>query len=159
MNLRPFQNGNVVSADHHGAYALQISQPQTAALARQIREQLEADGAWWVKPSDEPAIQLLALTLRRLKQLDSYLERRGMMANKAGDLRPATDLMVKLVKEAQNLFDALGLTPQARMRLGVKVMAGAADLAAAIAGHSDTGGTEAKQPVVVDAKEPDHDAH
>lgn len=151
-NLQPFQEEKQLSEieegtrkrkfngrELHGVYTIELSQPGTRELAQQIQNQLEADGAAWIRQSDTLSIHLLALCLRRIKQADAHIDKVGSLTNQKGEVRPVLDLMVKLIKEAQSLADKLGLTPQSRVKLGLNTTR-AAGLAAFLA--DDKGGQD-----------------
>lgn len=145
LNLQPFQEEKQQAEieegsrkrmfngrEQHGVYTIELSQPGTRELAQQIQNQLEADGAGWIRKSDTLSIHLLALCLRRIRQADAHLDRVGSLTNQKGEIRPVTDLLIKLIKEAQSLSDKLGLTPQSRVKLGLNTTR-AAGLAAFLA--------------------------
>jgi hypothetical protein len=123
-NLRPFQVSTHRDPENHGVGCIKFTQPQTRALAEEIKVRLEEDGAFWVTDSDFLQIQVLALCLRRIGQIDRYLDQVGSLTNKKGEARPVLDLLVKLLREAQTLADSLGLTPRSRVHLGIDLLKG-----------------------------------
>jgi hypothetical protein len=115
--------GNTLSL-RHGAYSTLHLGKRAAQLAAEVRDTCPV-----YEDCDEPVVRLLALTLARVEAATKALDRIDQLANGADgiavyqselharlrqDLRGWIHTSVKLAAE-------LGLTPQARGRLGVSV--------------------------------------
>lgn len=111
-NLKQFQRRH----DQHGVYAIEVEQPATRALAEQIMDVIE--GRDLFRDSDRYAVGLLAVTLRRIRQAEAYLDERGIV-NARGGVRPVAEYLVRLLREAREYCEALGLTPRSRVKLGL----------------------------------------
>jgi hypothetical protein len=144
--------------EYHGVHQVALLQPQTRQLADQINAILSGDAGAYIRPADQVTVGLLAVALRRIKQAEEYLDKVGGLTNKQGQVRPVAELLVKLLKEARELCNTLGLTPQARARLGLNVARTSTDLAQLLAeeevGAGGRGG-EAGGPGAEMAGEPD----
>jgi hypothetical protein len=99
-------------ARRHGGQAMpdakrleQITNELTAAMPIQ-------------SPHDKAAIHLCALAIARLESVGTYLNEHGLLF-RDGRERPATVLERRLSNEARTLLAELGLTPRARVAIGV----------------------------------------
>lgn len=132
--------------DIHGVYLIDINQPQTKAIAQQISAILEGDPTGYIKKADQITVNLLAVCLRRIQQIEAYLDKAGGMTNKKGSVRPIVEYLVKLLRESREYCTTLGLSPAARAKLGAD--------SAAMLGYINPGQDEAikealKDPEVV----------
>lgn len=145
MNLRPFQQQKQEAEieagererryhgrDNHGVYEITLLQPQTRQVAAMLNGILEGEASSYIRPADQVTVGLLAVALRRIQQCEQYLDKVGSLTNAKGQLRPVTELLVRLLKEAREYCQALGLTPAARVKMGLDV-ARTFDLAEAMA--------------------------
>lgn len=108
--------------DTHGVHSSAIElQPQTRAIAEQINAIVAGDSAGFIKPCDRITVNLLATNLRRIQQAEAYLDKVGSLTNKRGAIRPVAELLIKLLREAREFCNVLGLTPAARAKLGADV--------------------------------------
>lgn len=98
-------------------------QNATKALVQQIVDVMEGDGFSHIRPADKVSVQLLATLLRRIGQAERYLDENGLVKPN-GEVRPAAEYIVRAVREARALADALGLSPAGRARLGLDVARG-----------------------------------
>jgi len=138
MNLRPFWPKE--GPDVPGVGGITLLQPQTRLLAEQLKAILEGDAATYVRPADEVALGLLAVVLRRVQQCERYLDRVGTLTTARGATRPAAELLLRLIREGRELCNSLGLTPQARARLGLNVARASTDLATLLAEEEEADG-------------------
>lgn len=130
-NLRsapPPENGNA-RARTHGAKATAKSLP-VEGRSRAIYEELarEAplrDGDGELPIHDRVAIEALALCLCRLESVATYLQMHGVLTED-GEVRPAAEHERRLRREAAEHCAALGMTPRARVALGIDLQRGAA---------------------------------
>lgn len=113
QNLKPFQRRR----DSHGAYLIKPDQPETRAVADAIVAILQGEHIQLTQ-ADEVTVGLLATVLRKVQRLDAYLEARGLV-DRQGRPRSALELYLKLIKQAAELGDRLGLNPSARAKLGI----------------------------------------
>jgi hypothetical protein len=125
------RNVHLAPREAHGAYSITPAQPETAALAERILEVLSGDGLGHVRPADRVAVELLAVALRRLQQVEASLDRAGLLTRR-GQVRPVAGLLVQLLREARAYCEALGMTPLARAKLGLET-GRALDVAALLA--------------------------
>lgn len=73
--------------------------------------------------ADRTAVELLALCLARLESIARYVELHGLLTD-AGEVRPCVELERRLRVEAAGHCADLGLTPRARVALGVDLARG-----------------------------------
>ena len=145
MNLRPFQQQKqeveieagererrFSGRDYHGAYEITLLQPKTRQVAAMLNGILEGEASSYIRPADQVTVGLLAVALRRIQQCEQYLDKVGSLTNAKGQIRPVAELLVRLLKEAREYCQALGLTPAARVKMGLDV-ARTFDLAEAMA--------------------------
>ena len=104
--------------ERHGVYAMNLAQPETQALTQHILDILAGDNLGHIRPSDRVTAELLAITLRRVRQCEAYLDRHGLTGAK-GALRPVAQLLTRLLAEARAFCEALAMTPAARAKLGL----------------------------------------
>jgi hypothetical protein len=118
-----FPQGNSLSL-RHGAYSSLHLGKRAAQLAAEIR-----DVAPVYEDADEPVVRLLALTLSRVEAATKALDRIDEIANSGDKLGVfQSELYARLRQDLRGwihtsvkLAAELGLTPQARGRLGVSV--------------------------------------
>ncbi|HEV2924667.1 MAG TPA: P27 family phage terminase small subunit [Solirubrobacteraceae bacterium] len=118
----------------HGAKA-QVLPARIEATARAIDKVLEEapvrnpDGR--VPIHDRGVIEMLAVVRCRLEDVGRWLDERGVMNPKTGKPQSAALWERRLQSQALRLEKELGMTPQARAKLGVN-LARTADLAQAM---------------------------
>lgn len=144
------QGGNPTPANtfarSHGGYA-EIARERVDARVAVLLEALAedaplraADGS--LPREDTAVVHMLATVLCRLETIETYLTMNGLLDAK-GNVRPAAELARRMRREAFDLFDAMGMSPRSRAKLGLDLAdaAGKApDLAAAMAGRPQEGG-------------------
>ncbi|MEW6183046.1 MAG: hypothetical protein AB1500_07700 [Bacillota bacterium] len=118
-NLMQYSN-KPAKRDRHGVHSLTLWQAETQAIASQIKQLLEAEGATWIRESDNVTITCLALCLRRLSRIGEYLQK-ATLTNKRGQTRPLVHLELQYLTQAEGLANSLGLSPQSRVKLGVEL--------------------------------------
>lgn len=128
--------------EYSGVHTIDINQPATRAIAEQIHGILEGDSSAFIKPCDQISVNLLAVCLRRIQQIEAYLDKVGGMTNKKGSVRPIVEYLVKLLREAREYCNSLGLSPTARAKLGAD--------SAAMLGHIRPGEDEAIREALKD---------
>jgi len=142
MNQTPAQRANLKAAppapvgnEHrnlHSARATAATLPvdEHAERIRAIlREQVplrDADGS--VPAADEVAIQLLALCMARIERVAAWINEHGEMDSR-NRLRPVVETERRLRNEARAHLAELGLTPRARVLIGLALQHGATTFA------------------------------
>ena len=111
----PFERGNT-AALRYGAQATVALGPRVNELADDLRELVPG-----YAPSDEPAVRLLALSFARSERAEVTLEAAG--PDEMGRLRQDS---LGWANAARRLLNDLGMTPTARVRLGLNVARGQA---------------------------------
>jgi hypothetical protein len=123
----PFERGNT-AGQRHGAHSDRALDP----IAREIRDELLESGPdYLAEPSYAPAVAALARSEAQIVLLARWIEERGLL-DEGGAPRGAVDLLLRVERAAQNLRNALGLTPLAREKLGRDVAGTKFDLARAM---------------------------
>lgn len=74
-----------------------------------------------IGPTDRMSVELFARTLAKVELLDRFFSANGLFEELEGSPRPAVKLWVQLMQLALRWCEALGLTPSARIRLGLGV--------------------------------------
>ncbi len=82
-------------------------------------EAICASDAPWIAPTDQPLLAELAGVLNGLAYTRPWLEEHGYL-DRRGAPRAAAKLYLRQVRLAGELAHRLGLTPQARVKLGLK---------------------------------------
>lgn len=103
----------------HGAYAPAALAPRVAALAAEIAELVPV-----CAPADRPLIKLLAWQLARVEAVNAWLDTAGIFDAK-GTPQPILARLGTWETQAARLLDQLGMSPTARVRLGVDLVRGA----------------------------------
>lgn len=112
--VEPAGPENARAATHH-AYSARALAPRVGELTDELRSVVPN-----CQPADEPTIKLLALMLAKVEAISAWIDERGLFRNEAkGELWPVLAAQSKWVNTAARLADQLGLTPTARVRLGV----------------------------------------
>lgn len=117
--------------EQHGAHSVRLGDPIVQKKREEITALLEGDLGALLKPADQTTVWLLAANLRQQELLIKHLEKQGPIT-KAGTVRPALEMLVKLQRVALDYCNALGMTPASRNRMGLKATQGT-DLAALFA--------------------------
>jgi hypothetical protein len=133
---RGFENGNTYTVTH-GSYAKLALTPR----AQQIAEWLRSVGPH-LRPIDEPALQVLGLTIAQLERAAAVLEEAGQAIDRGEDVDAWLGRIEKrgsLSKDARDwsssarrMLESLGLTPTGRAALGLDLALGAKALATTI---------------------------
>jgi hypothetical protein len=129
----PFQKGHWVSL-RHGARSERLIVPRAEEIVEELAETLPG---YLAEPSYAPALLAYATTLARIERVAAYLEaQEGGIPEVAADgqVRSATNLLLKLEARAESQRQRLGLDPLSRARLGrdvVSAQVGITDLWAA----------------------------
>jgi hypothetical protein len=133
----PFQPGHELSTKH-GAWSPRKVDPLAAEIAAEARQV-----APWLTAVDEPALKAWATCEARIHLVETWLlgrataDNAGGMLDDDGEVRGATNLLVKLETAAAGHRDRLGFTPLARARLGRDVAATKVDVARLMADLPD----------------------
>jgi len=115
----------------HGAYSETSLIPLQDKKLKLIDDILLGERAM-ISPADSIAKELLARNLAKVDLIDKFLAERGLFLNlEEGRPQPILKVYWMALNSAARLCEALGLTPAARARLGLKV-AQAVDLASQI---------------------------
>lgn len=124
--------------EHHGAHAVRWSDEPVQRKREEILRLLEGDVGAVLKPADQTTVGLLAVALRQVELLNRHLEEKGPILP-SGQVRPALEMLAKLLKVALDYAGQLGMTPVSRARLGLDVArtADIAQLLATPAGEAD----------------------
>lgn len=121
----------------HGAYSGKELIPLTESKVELINRLLTGNVPV-VGPTDQVAVELLARNLAKIEVIDRYLQVNGLFADKEGTPRSVLRIYWQAMNAAARMCDALGLTPSARIRLGLAV-AHAGDLASQMAAAKEQG--------------------
>jgi hypothetical protein len=130
-NLRktppPTPEGNR-RAVKHGGYAA-VARERLDAHVRSIYEALAADvplrdGRGELPAADHALVVLLAKCLARLEDVEANVSAYGVLDESTDDVRPAAKLERELRAEAASYLDRLGMSPKARVAIGVAVAQG-----------------------------------
>lgn len=138
----------------HGAYA-RVAEERLDDKAQRVFDALAADApvrgpGGGLPAHDAVAVRLLAETLCRLEDVQAWIAEHGVFDvrpkrkaknphnrarsrehRKSKDPMRAIEMEDRLMRRAQDMLDALGMTPRSRVKLGLD-MARAADLATAM---------------------------
>lgn len=99
---------------------------------------MEGDGRRrHISPTDKVMVELLAVTLRCIRQVEEHLNSNGLVASD-GVVRPAAEYLVRLLREARACCEALVMTQPAQTRPALDRVLAAAPSAFS-AGHSSPG--------------------
>lgn len=126
-NLR--RGGPITPANalRHGGHAtarvLPVDGKARAIYALLAEEAPLRDQAGGLPAADRTAVELLALCLARLESIARYVELHGLLAED-GEVRPCVELERRLRVEAAGHCADLGLTPRARVVLGLQLQRG-----------------------------------
>jgi phage terminase small subunit len=107
----------------HGGYA-RIAGEQMEAKAREVFEALAGDAplrdtGGGLPAADTLAVRMLAECLVRLDRVAADVRDHGWKDERTGDQRPVIELETRLRAEALTWARELGMTPAARVRLGL----------------------------------------
>ena len=128
----PFETGNF-AARKHGATSDRLVGP----LAQEIRDELLESGPDYLRePSYAPAVAALARLEAQIVLLARWIEERGLL-DEGGAPPGAVDLLLRVERAAQNLRNALGLTPLSRAKLGQAIAGTRFDLARAMMAEAE----------------------
>jgi len=111
----------------HGGYATHKTLP-VDSLAAELYELLELepplrDGDGALPAQDSVAVELLATCLARLRRIGEWLEENDVF-DKRGRPRSVLELERRLRAEARDHMRDLGLTPRARVAIGISLQRG-----------------------------------
>ena len=106
----------------HGALSSRLVIPRAQEIVTELAEHLPG---YLSEPSYAPAVMAYAVTLARVERVATWLEAQDgggiPELNGEGGVRPATDLLLKLERQAEAQRQRLGLDPLSRARLGKDV--------------------------------------
>jgi hypothetical protein len=119
----------------HGAYSPAKIEPRAGELVA-----VQVAVAPWLKVVDMPSVWAWARTEAAIERVSDWLAARGGELDRAGDIRPAADLLARLEARAESQRSRLGFDPLSRARLGRDVAATEVDLARIWAEESDEEG-------------------
>jgi Phage terminase, small subunit len=111
-------------AERHGAHKTLPSESVAAAIYDELANETplrEQDGA--LPAADRAAVELLSVCLARLKSIGQWIEEHGALDGK-GKPRPVIEVERRLRAEARDHLRDLGLTPRARLALGIALQRG-----------------------------------
>lgn len=93
------------------------------AIYQMVATELEGRG---LRPSDLSAVRMLAITADRYNAVVAEVERTGLviLGNRGPTVNPLIKVERDLAATYLRLADALGVTPTARVRLGLMTLAG-----------------------------------
>lgn len=112
-NLIQFQNPG------HGAYGVDAGDAAVEVLRVDIIARVEEEIGQNLRPADRVTVNLMAIALRRIELLETWLDKKGMFG-KSQELRPALGMLATLLKIAREYAADLGLSPAGRAKLGIK---------------------------------------
>jgi phage terminase small subunit len=135
----------------HGAYAGRELIPLTSEKTAFVLRLLEGQ-AVMIGPADEVAVELLARNLAKIELIDRYLQVHGLFSDKEGTPQPVLRIYWQAMNAAMRQCDALGLTPSARVRLGLSLASAKHDLAARM--QVDREQEDAKRRIAGELAEP-----
>lgn len=119
----PFAKGHEINL-RHGAYTPRKYGP----VAEQIVTELLAGADYLRADKYRPAVEALGVTEARLRLLDEWLAKHGILDAK-GKPQPAVDLALKMERLAIEQRSQLGLTPSSAAKLGRNIAGASVDLA------------------------------
>ena len=102
----------------HGVHSKLALAPRAAELAEWLRTTVPA-----AAETDEPAIQAAAMVFAQVESGNNYIAEHGWFDSR-GKPRPLMKVLPTLQAEARRWCESLGLTPAARMRLGLDAARG-----------------------------------
>jgi hypothetical protein len=126
-NLRPAPPAprNNDNAETHGAHKTLPVDSVAAAIARGVEAETPLRGPDGGLPAaDRVAVELLAGCLSRLARIGEWVEVHGPLDGK-GKPRPVLEVERRLRNEAREHLRELGLTPRARVAIGITLQRGA----------------------------------
>lgn len=131
--------GNARAVRHGGYAALPLTQLQ--GEAREIYEWLAAaaplrDEIGELPAADEAAVEVAARALKRWRAVWMWCESFGRLDEKTGAEKPAARYELACEASLNRALTVLGLTPEARLKMGVDLVRGVPDLATAMS-HRD----------------------
>ena len=127
----PFQPGHF-KALKHGAHSPRIIVPMAAEIANDLMQRHER----LRDPLYREQLLEYSKLMAQVNRFEVYLDKVGEIfesGEKAGQVRPAAEYLLKARKQASNIADRLGLTPLANARLGKDTASAQADLVAVYA--------------------------
>lgn len=99
----------------HGAYSPHALAPRVEVLTVELRAVVPG-----AEPADDVVIRLLALLLAQIEAANDWIGEHGLFKRAGkGVPQPILVMQARWVTAAAKLCDQLGLTPSARVRLGV----------------------------------------
>jgi len=102
----------------HGVHSQLALAPRAAELAEWLRATVPA-----AAETDEPALQAAAMVFAQVEAGNEYVAKHGWFDSR-GKPRPLMKVLPTLQAEARRWCESLGLTPAARMRLGLDAARG-----------------------------------
>jgi hypothetical protein len=131
----PATPGNALALKHGGQSALLLRDVE--AEVRELFDALadsapvrDPDGS--LPAADVVAVERAARALKRWRHLAQWCDLHGRLVEKTGEVKPAAELELRAERELGAALDAIGCTPMARSKLGLR-LAQALDLAQAAA--------------------------
>lgn len=137
----PFEAGNTAALTH-GAHSPRLVEPLALEILEATVAAAEAPGSstdFLSDPSYRPALVSWARTEARVQLLAEWLMAKadtsnaGGLLDSDGEVRSATELLIKLERAASNHRSRLGLDPLSRARLRRDTAAASVDVAALLA--------------------------
>lgn len=122
----------------HGAYSGRELIPVTAEKVSLVRGLL-AGTVLAIGPTDAVAIDLLGRNLAKIEIIDRWLQAHGLFEELTNEPQPILRIYWQAMNAAMRACDALGLTPTARVRLGIGVAHAERDMAAEMAAEREAG--------------------
>ncbi|HHV54508.1 MAG TPA: P27 family phage terminase small subunit [Firmicutes bacterium] len=104
-----------------GLKQVAATSPAVKETAAELAALLQSDGLTPVRPVDRVALEQASIAIEKVRTLDRYLRKHGMVRPKKGEVRPAAELLLKYLREAREWLGELGATPKARAALGLDV--------------------------------------
>jgi hypothetical protein len=125
-NLRPGPPAPPANglAERHGAHKTLPVRSAAAAIYAELEQETplrEGDGD--LPAADRTAVELLASCLARLASIGAWLHEHGAI-DPEGQPRPVLEVERRLRNEAADHCAALGLTPRARLAIGLDLQRG-----------------------------------
>ena len=130
----PFQPGHFLALKH-GARSDRLIVPRAGEIVEELAEHLPG---YLLEPSYAPAVMAYATTLARIERVAAYLEaQEGGIPEVAADgqVRSATNLLLKLEARAESQRQRLGLDPLSRAKLGRDVTQAQVSITAQLAAY------------------------
>lgn len=102
----------------HGVYSKGGLLPLANEKAKLIIDVLEGEEQL-IKDQDMILVRILGRCLARMEMIDRYIEEHGIISDEVrGTPQPIYQIYLREQAQAVQMLDRLGLTPQARIRLG-----------------------------------------